>query len=323
MFKKAIITGIAGQDGAYLAKFLLAKKYRVIGIDPSLAKKILYRLDYFGIAKKLTLVEGDVLNGSLIKRILTKYQPAEFYNLAGQSSVARSWERPEETFQINAMAVLRMLRLIQKFSPRTRFFQCSSAEIFGQTDSPVTESYLKFNPVNPYGISKLSAHLAVKSLREHYGLFAVNGVLFNHESPLRPDFMVTKKIVKGALRIATGSQIKLGLGDIAVRRDWGFAGDFVEAMWSMLNQKKPRDFIICTGKSFPLKKFIEEVFRYLGIKQWQKYIVVDRTLFRKGEIRNMRGSSRRIKKELGWKPKIGFKQLVKIMVDYELARVNK
>lgn len=321
--KRALITGITGQDGAYLAKFLLAKKYRVIGIDASLAKKNLYRLDYFGITPKLTLIKGDVLDAHVIKRILIKYQPVEFYNLAGQSSVARSWEIPEETFKINAAAVLQMLQLIRRYSLWTRFFQCSSAEIFGQAKFPVTENYAEFTPVNPYGVSKLIAHMAVKSFREHYGLFAVNGVLFNHESPLKAEFAVTKKIAKGAVEIAAGSLRQLRLGDLAVSRDWGFAGDFVKAMWLMLQQKKPCDFVICTGKSFPIKKFVEEAFRYLGIKQWKKYLVIDKALFRKGEIKNMRGSPQKIKKELGWAPRVNFKQLVKIMVDYELAQLKK
>lgn len=323
MSKTALITGIAGQDGAYLANFLLGKKYRIVGVTMSKKSKELYRLAYFGIITQITLVEGDICDREFMSRIIKKYQPDEFYNLAGISSVAKSWKYPEEMFKVNAAAVLQLLGIIHLISPHTRFFQASSAEIFGPCSTPVSEKMTTFNPLHPYGIAKLAAHLAVKSFRTQYGMFVVNGVLFNHESPLRDDYFVSKVIVRGVARIAQGSKEKIGLGNLAAERDFGFAGDFVRAMWLMLQSKQPRDFIICTSRNFRVQDFVQEAFARIGVKKWRQYVEIVPALIRKQDIKKMRGNSARIQKELRWRPRLNFRQLVKIMIGYELDKIRK
>lgn len=321
MSKTAIITGISGQDGAYLADLLLKKKYKVVGIARSKDKNSLCRLRIFGLLNKITLIKGDILDAVLIKKILLRYKPEEFYNLAGQSSVAESWKNPVLTFKTNALAVVQILELIKTCSPHSRFFQASSAEIFGDSKVSANEKSTPFNPLNPYGTAKLAAHLTVKNFREQYGIFACNGILFNHESPLRPDYMVSKKIVRGVVRISSGLDNKIILGNIKISRDWGYAGDFVQAMWLMLRQKQPRDFVISTGKNFTVEQFVAEAFRCVGIKKWRQFIAIDKKLVRKVDIKNMRGSSSLIQRELGWKPAVNFKHLVKMMVDHEIKSV--
>jgi len=322
MDKIAVVTGITGQDGAFLSDFLLKKNYKVIGLAPTIQEDHLVRLKYFNIGKKVVLRKGSVADGGFIKQILKKYKPSEFYNLAGQSSVSKSWIHPEGTFVTNGVAVIAILEMIRLYSPSTRFFQCSSAEIYGNTSKIVDENLEVFDPVSPYGISKLAAHLAVKNFRQQYGIFAVNGILFNHESPLRAEGMVAKKIANGVAKISLGTQKKLVLGDINVLRDWGYAGDFVEAMWLMLQQLTPKDFVICSGISLPITKFLAEAFSYVGISNWQKYVVLDRDLLRKMEIKKMKGSANLITKELGWEHKINLKGLVKLMIDYELELIK-
>lgn len=323
MRKVAIITGITGQDGAYLSNFLSRKKYQIVGLAPIISGESLKWLRYFGLEKKITLLRGDVTDGDFVKKVLKKYQPKEFYNLAGQSSVAKSWQEPDVTFAVNAVSVLSMLNVIRIYSPLTRFFQCSSAEIYGNTKKIITEKSRDFNPVNPYGVSKLAAHLIVENFRREYNLFAVNGILFNHESPLRSSEMVTKKITQGIAAIAFGRTNKLVLGNIDIRRDFGYAGDFVEAMWLMIVQSQPRDFVICTGVSISLVDFLKEAFDYVGIKDWRKFVVHDKKLFRKTDVALRVGSSRGIKQKLGWQPRIKVKELIKIMIDYELSQSEK
>lgn len=323
MPKTALITGIAGQDGTYLANFLLGKRYRIVGITRSKKLKELYRLAFFGIISQITLVEGDICDKEFMREIIKKYKPNEFYNLAGQSSVFKSWEDPMNTFHTNSYAAVMILEFLREYSPKTRFFQCSSAEIYGNTSKIITESYRRFEPVNPYGISKLSAHLAVENFRSQYGIFAVNGILFNHESPLRSEFMVTKKIAISVARIFCGLDKQLSLGDINISRDWGYAGEFVEAMWLMLQQSIPRDFVICSGISLPIVEFVKEAFKYVNLHNWRQYVVTDKKLLRKMDIKKMIGSPRKINRELGWKQKARLKDIVKMMMDYELGRFSK
>lgn len=320
--KIAIITGIDGQDGAFLSDLLLKKNYRVIGIALSMRKERMAKLEYFGIADKVDIITGSISDVGLMKKILKERKPDEIYNLAGQSSVAGSWEDPTGTFETNASAVIQMLDLIRVVSPQSHFLQCSSAEIYGEAHRVITDNHIKYDPLNPYGISKLAAHLGVKNFRDQYGLFACNAILFNHESPLRADCTATKKIAGGVVKIALGLESKIKLGNLDVNRDWGYAGDFVKAMWLMSQGEKPEDYIICTGVSFPLKKFVKEAFRCVGIKNWRDYIVVDDDLMRKQEVKSMRGSPARINKELGWKSEIDFKNLVKIMVDFEMGKLK-
>lgn len=321
MGKTAVITGISGQDGAFLADLLLKKSYKIVGVAPVIFNKELWRLENFGIRDKLILIRGDITNNDLIEGVLKRYKPDEFYNLAGQSSVGKSWENPKLTFKINGKAVAEILKRIKKYSPRTRFFQCSSAEIYGNSRKVITEKSSGFKPVNPYGKSKLFAHLAVQKFREKEGLFACNGILFNHESPFKNDFTVSKKIVRGVVRIVAGLDKKIVLGNLNTKRDWGYAGDFVRVMWLMLQQKKPSDFVICTGVSFSIKQFVAEAFWQVEIKNWRSFVEIDKDLFRKNEVKNMRGSCRRVKRLLGWKPEVNFKRLVKLMLDYELEHI--
>lgn len=323
MKKIAVITGITGQDGAYLADFLLNKKYQVIGIFSKQVNNNFFGLNFFKIKNKIKLMAGDIRDEFFIAELLKKYQPDEFYNLAGQSSVGKSWADPRGTMEINGRAVETMLKNIKKHSPKTKFLQCSSAEIYGDSRRVVTEKNRQFKPLNPYGKSKLRAHLAVEKFRNQLGLFAVNVILFNHESPLRPDFMVTKKITKGAVRIAKGLDKEIILGNLSSARDWGFAGDFVRAMWLVLQNKSPQDFVVCTGKSYTLKQFLVESFRQVGIKDWKKFVKIDKSFFRAKDVKNMRGSSALLQKKLGWKPKTDFKKLIKILVDFELSQIKK
>ncbi|KKR07415.1 MAG: GDP-mannose 4,6-dehydratase [Candidatus Peregrinibacteria bacterium GW2011_GWC2_39_14] len=310
--------GLAGQDGSYLANFLLQKGYRVVGLCHSSDPKALWRLDYFNIRSKVKLEIGDITDAAHMEKIINAYKPDELYNLAGISSVARSWDRPVETFRVNALAVIGILDVLRRRSPQTHFFQASSAEIYGNVREVVNEKISMFNPLHPYGTSKLAAHFAIKNFRDQYGLFAVNGILFNHESPLREDYFVTKVIAQGVARLVRGEVKKFRLGNINVSRDFGFVGDFVEAMWSTLNHTRAEDFVICTGKSFTVRDFIREAFACIDIADWQKYIEIDSLLVRKQEVKKMRGTSAKIKKELDWRPTISFKTLVKMMVEHEI-----
>ena len=287
MQKTALITGVAGQDGSYLADFLLKKKYHIVGLTTSLSKQHLYRLAYFNLLKKITLIKGDVGDGKLMTKIIKKYQPDELYNLAGLSSVAKSWGDPAENFRINAGAVIELLDCVRTASPHTRFFQASSAEIYGQAKGVITEETDTFEPIHPYGVAKLAAHKAVKIFRVHYNLFAVNGILFNHESPLRDSHFVTKIIARGAAAIARGSKKKIALGNLGAKRDFAFAGDVVEAMWRMLQETKPSDFIICTGKTFSVADVAREALAAIGIKNWRSCITIVESRKRKHEVRVM------------------------------------
>lgn len=318
MKKIALITGIVGQDGSYLADFLLRKGYRVVGLSLSSDSEALWRLDYFKIRNKVDLEVGDITDVARMEKIISACKPDELYNLAGISSVAKSWDHPVETFRVNASAVIGMLDILRRKSPQTRFFQASSAEIYGNIKGVANEKINIFNPLHPYGVAKLAAHCAVKNFRDQYGLFAVNGIMFNHESPLREDYFVTKTIVQGAVRVARGEIKKMQLGNIETYRDFGFAGDFVDAMRRMLNYKRAEDLVICTGKSFAIKDFVREAFACVGIADWRAHIQIDQSRVRKQEVQKMRGSSAKIKKELYWKPTISFKKLVKMMVEYEI-----
>lgn len=320
MQKTALITGIAGQDGAYLANFLLKKKYRVVGITMSDKPEEVWRLDFFGIREKVTYVEGSIEDAELIKKLLTTYQPHEMYNLAAQSSVQESWKTPISTFKSNALAVIEMLELIRQYSPHTRLFQASSAEIFGNAKGVRTEE-TPANPLNPYADSKLAAHMMVSQYRSEYGLYACNGILFTHTSPLQIEFAVAKKIVQSVARIAKGKGEKIILGNMKIGRDWLFAGDVVEAMWRIVQQKVPRDYTISSGKNYTIEEFVAEAFRQVKIKNWKKYVTIDPKFIRKNDVLEMHGSNKRLK-SIGWKPKVNFKKLIELMIAHELTETN-
>lgn len=321
--KHALITGITGQDGAYLAQFLLAKGYRVTGIAQRALRADRRGLSALGVGERVTLAAGDATNSAFLSRVVKAALPDEWYNLAAISSVRQSWEDPAAVIRINGEAVWRMLEIVRSASPRTKFFQASSAEIYGNADGVVTEKTRQFAPQSPYGVGKLAAHMAVALMRERYGLFAVCGILFNHESPLRPDTFVSKKIARAAARIAAGLDTHVELGNLRVRRDWGFAGDIVRAMWLSLGQKTPRDYVVSTGENYSIADFARAAFAHAGIRNWKSHVRVDPSLVRKYEIRDMRGSSLLAKRALGWAPTVPFHSLVAMMVDYEVAQLSK
>lgn len=320
MKKVVLITGITGQDGAYLAALLLQKKYQVIGITRSISATKPWRLDYLGITKKITLISGSLLDTKFVVKTLKKYQPTELYNLAGESSVARSWKQPVEIHNINFLAVTNLLEAIRLVSPHTKFFQASSAEIFGQAPGIITEKTNCFDPKTPYGIAKLAAHQTVNLYRDHYGLFAVNGILFNHESPLRDNVFVTKVISQGVAKVATGKLKSFSLGSLVSARDFGYTSDFVDAMWRLLQMKKPENAVICTGKTHTIAEFVAAAFRVVGIKNWQQYITFDPGLVRKREVKIMQGSHARLTRLTGWKPSHNLNQLVRLLVGFELKK---
>lgn len=321
--KKALITGISGQDGSHLADFLIKKKYRVLGITSSPHSNHLWRLDYFGIRRQVKTFIGDVLDKKFLFQVISEYQPNELYNLAGQSSVALSWLDPVETFRINALAVLHLLEAVRCESPQTRFFQASSAEMYGNSPGKITEKTGRFQPLHPYGTSKLAAYYTVKNYREEYGLFASNGILFNHESPLRADHFVTKVIAQGVAAIALGRAKYLALGNLTAERDFTFAGDIVAAMWRIATHHTPDDFIVCSGRSVPISAFVAAAFLHIGEKHWQKFVHIDKARTRKREVRRMAGSPAKMNRVLGWKPLVTLEELAGNMVDFELARLKK
>lgn len=321
MKKIALITGITGQDGPYLADFLLKKNYQVVGITRGFKTESFWRLKELGIQKKITLIKGSLLDEKFINKVLKKYQPTELYNLAGQSSVYASWNKALETSEVNFLAVTVLLEAVHLYSPKTKFFQASTAAIYGETKDVITEKNHDYRPNNPYAIAKLAAHQSVKSYRVQYGIFAVNGILFNHESPLREEYFVSQKIVRGIVGIVSGKIKQFSLGSLDTARDWGYAREYVEAMWLLLQGKKPADAIICTGKTYSVQKFVEAVANYCDLKNWQKFVTFDRGLTRKSEVSVIRGSNKYITKITGWKPRTSFLELIKILVEAERKRI--
>jgi len=319
--KTALITGIAGQDAAYLADLLLKKDYKVFGVaHPSSDRGDFWRLDYFKIYDKIEIALGDISDTNFMSKLISKVMPNELYNLAGQSSVSRSWADPVGTFRSNALGVISILEILYKLKPDTKFFQASSAEIFGDATGVINEKSNKYNPLNSYGIAKLAAHLTVQNFRNLYKMFCCNGILFWHISPLQSELTVAKKIAKTVVAIAKNNEQVLTLGDLTVRRDISFAGDVVEAMWLMLQQKKPDDFVVCFGKTFSIKEIAQEAFKATGLKNFSDKIRTDQNLLRPSDVKNMRGSNLKAKRILGWHPKVSMPELMKMLVDFELTR---
>jgi GDPmannose 4,6-dehydratase len=333
--KVALITGIAGQDGAYLANFLIKKNYKVIGIDRRSSRNNNFRLKYFRIENKVAMEHCDLTEIYSLERVFKKfsYKIDEVYNLGAQSFVKSSFDTPISTTDINALGTLRILEIIRNSNKKIKFYQASTSEMFGNINKLLSEKS-EFNPQSPYAISKLYAHYITKNYRESYGLFACSGILFNHESPLRGEDFVTKKIISGFVKILNKEQDCLYLGNLYAKRDWGFAGDYVRAMWLMLQNKKPKDYVIGTGNAYSVKDFINETARYLKIKiKWlgngldekainldtRKIIIkIDKNNFRPSEVFFLKANSEKAKKELRWFPKTKFKSLIKLMVDEEL-----
>ena len=319
--KTALITGITGQDGSYLAELLLEKGYDVYGLVRRLSTPNVERIEH--ILPRLSLIEGDLYDEQSLINAIEQSWPDEVYNLAAQSFVKTSWGQAVLTGEITGMGVTRMLDALKHVKPQTRFYQASSSEMFGKVqETPQTEK-TPFYPRSPYGVAKLYGHWMTINYRESYDMFAVSGILFNHESPRRGIEFVTRKATDAAARVKLGLVDKVNFGNLDAARDWGFAGDYVEAMWLMLQQEKAEDFVISTGQTHTIKDFISEAFKSVGIEDWQKHIGLDEKFMRPAEVDYLRGDSSKAKEKLGWEPKTSFSELVKIMVDADLKKYEK
>ena len=314
--KRALITGITGQDGAYLARFLLEQGYEVHGMVRRSSAENNDRID--DIQDQVHLHQADLLDQLSIVRLVDDVRPHEIYNLAAQSFVPTSWNQPLLTGEFTALGVTRMLEAIRLVDRSIRFYQASSSEMFGRVQEEPQSESTPFWPRSPYGVAKVYGHWITVNYRESYGMFACSGILFNHESPLRGKEFVTRKISHGVARIKLGLANELRLGNLDARRDWGFAGDYVRAMWLMLQQDKPDDFVIATGQQHSVRDFVEQAFAHVGL-DWQKYVVIDPALLRPAEVNRLRGDASKARQILGWEPSVTFRELVAMMVDADLA----
>lgn len=327
MQKTALITGITGQDGSYLAEFLLNKGYQVCGIIRRSSSFNTGRIDHIyqdphDPHPRLKLVYGDLNDGSSLNRILRDMQPDEIYNLGAQSHVMVSFDVPEYTGEITGMGTVRLLEAIREIGIKPKFYQASSSELFGLVQETPQKETTPFYPRSPYGCAKAYAFYIVRNYREAYGLFACNGILFNHESPRRGETFVSRKITRAATRIKVGLQDKLYLGNLEAKRDWGYAPDYVQAMWLMLQQPKPEDYVIATGESHSVKEFVEETFGLLEL-DWRKHVEIDPRYLRPAEVERLVGDFSKAERELSWRPQVQFKELVRIMVDADLELAKK
>ena len=305
--KTALITGITGQDGSYLAELLLDKGYRVVGMVRRSSTENFERIDH--LHDKIELCQGDLLDQSSLTTLVEDIEPDEIYNLAAQSFVPTSWEQPVLTSEFTATGVTRVLEAIRKVNPKIRFYQASSSEIFGKVrETPQTE-LTPFHPRSPYGVAKAYGHYMTVNYRESYDMFAVSGILFNHESPRRGLEFVTRKVTDGVAKIKLGMSKELRMGNLDSKRDWGFAGDYVKAMWLMLQQDAADDFVISSGVAHSVKDLVEIAFERVGL-EWQKYVVTDPKFIRPAEVDLLIGDCAYAKKKLGWKPEVDFKQLI-------------
>lgn len=317
--KKALITGITGQDGSYLAEFLLEKGYEVIGMVRRTSTVNFDRIKH--IQEKVTIVPGDLLDQVSLIEILQEHRPQEVYNLAAQSFVPTSWNQPVFTGEVTALGVTRLLDAIRIVDPEIRFYQASSSECFGKVrESPQNEE-TPFYPRSPYGVAKVYGHWITINYRESYNIFACSGLLFNHESPRRGLEFATRKISYGAAKIKLGLANELRMGNLEARRDWGYAGDYVRAMWLMLQQEKPDDYVVATGEAHSVRDFLEQAFGYLAL-DYRDYVVVDPRLIRPAEVDYLVGDATKAQEVLGWEPTISFPELVRMMVDADLALVS-
>lgn len=319
--KKAIVTGITGQDGGYLANLLLSKNYKVYGLMKRYTAPNWENLDFLGIKDQIEFINGDLTDiGSLMPHV-RNIQPDEFYNLGAQSFVGESWNQAHLTTEVNAIGVLNCLTAIKEFSPTTRFYQASTSEMFGNSNSQgIQTEETPFIPRSPYGVAKLYAHHITQNYRESYGMFACSGILFNHESPIRGIEFVTRKITDGVAQIVMGKKTELILGNLDAKRDWGFAGDFVEAMWLMLQQEQPEDYITSTGNQHTVRDVLDIAFKRAGVSDWSSYVRSDQQYMRPAELNALLGSSDKAKHQLGWVSKMSFKELIETMTDEDLKR---
>jgi len=317
--KRALITGITGQDGSYLAEFLLEKGYDVFGLVRRSSTVNFERISH--IQHDIELLSGDLLDQLSLTSALNTAQVEEVYNLGAQSFVPASWEQPMLTGEITGLGTTRLLEAIRSVDPNIRFYQASTSELYGKAqETPQSES-TPFYPRSPYGVSKLYAHWITINYRESYDLYACAGILFNHESPRRGLEFVTRKITNGVARIKKGIDKELRLGNLEARRDWGYAGDFVEAMWLMLQQDSPEDYVIATGKDRTIREFCEAAFGHVGL-DWQEFVKVDEKFLRPAEVNILLGDSSKAQNQLGWKPRISFEEMVQMMVDRDLELLD-
>ena len=337
--KTALITGISGQDGAYLAEFLLKKNYRVIGIERRSARNLNWRLEKLSISDKIIIEDSDIKEVNNLIRIFQKYKVHEVYNLAAQSFVKSSFDNPIETTLVNAVGTLNLLETIRNQNAKIKFYQASTSEMFGEHGKKKQNELTNFHPRSAYATSKTFSHFTVQNYREAFKMFAVNGILFNHESPLRGEEFITRKISLGLAKIISGKQKILKLGNIYAKRDWGYAKDYVEAMWKMLQVKKPEDFVIATGKTYSVKEFINKSVKILNLNtKWvgnglneklidlnkkKPIIIIDKNYFRPAEVNILRGDYSKAKRILKWSPKTNLDDLAKIMLKSDLLYVNK
>lgn len=326
--KTALITGITGQDGSYLTELLLKKGYKVHGMIRRSSTFGTERIDHLykdpHEKPALKLVYGDLTDGGNLSSILNDINPDEVYNLGAQSHVRVSFDQPIYTANVDALGTLRLLEAIRTMARQPRFYQASSSEMFGKVVETPQKETTPFYPRSPYGCAKVYSYWQTVNHRESYNIFACNGILFNHESPRRGETFVTRKITRAATRIKEGLQKKLYLGNLDAKRDWGFAGDYVEAMWLMLQQDRPEDYVIATGKTHSVREFLDEVFGRLDL-DWNKYVEIDPRYYRPAEVDRLLGDSTKARKKLGWEPKVDFKELAEMMVetDWELAKREK
>jgi len=313
--RRALITGITGQDGSYLAEFLLEKGYTVYGMVRRSSSDHFERIAH--LQDRVQLREGDLLDQLSIITLLHETEPHEVYNLAAQSFVPTSWEQPILTSEATALGVTRVLEAIRVVDRSIRFYQASSSEMFGKVRESPQHEKTAFYPRSPYGVAKVYGHCITVNYRESYGLFAVSGILFNHESPRRGRQFVTRKVTHGAARVKLGVAQELKLGNLEAKRDWGFAGDYVEAMWLMLQQPTPDDFVIATGETHSVRELCEIAFARVGL-DWEKHVVVDKTHVRPAEVDHLIGDAGKARRVLGWSPKVSFRNLVEMMVDADV-----
>ena len=317
MTASALITGVTGQDGSYLADLLLSKGYRVIGMVRRTSTINFDRIRH--IQNDIEIVQGDLLDQMSLVDILTEHRPDEVYNLAAQSFVPTSWKQPVLTGEFTALGVTRVLDAIRIVNPATRFYQASSSEMFGKVQEVPQTERTPFYPRSPYGVAKVYGHWITVNYRESYNLFACSGILFNHESPRRGLEFVTHKVTHGVANIKLGRATELRLGNLEARRDWGFAGDYVQAMWLMLQQEEPDDYVVATGETHSVQELVDLTFAHAGL-DWRQYVVIDPTFRRPAEVDFLLGDASKARRKLGWSPKVGFTELIRLMVDADLAR---
>jgi GDPmannose 4,6-dehydratase len=316
---KALITGVTGQDGSYLAEFLLEKGYEVVGMVRRTSHDSYERIEH--LLDRIEVVAADLLDQHSLTVVLQETRPDEVYNLAAQSFVPTSWNQPVLTGEFTALGVTRILEAIRLANPKARFYQASSSEMFGKVSETPQRETTSFHPRSPYGVAKAYGHWITVNYRESYGLFAVSGILFNHESPRRGIEFVTRKVADGVARIKLGRATDLRLGNLDARRDWGFAGDYVEAMWLMLQQSEARDYVVGTGETHSVRELVELAFGRVGL-DYRQYVVSDPRFHRPAEVDVLLADPTKARQELGWKPKVSFPELVAMMVDADLARLS-